>query len=72
MLRDGGLWLPLASLDGILFHRYRPIDRVQLEIQTTSITDRLTGRVATPQRGSARLAVGAVQSGALRGGMQAA
>jgi hypothetical protein len=53
------LWLPLPRLNPLLLHRHRPIDVVQLEVQSARIAHRLTRIVPPPQGRAGRLAVGA-------------
>ena len=55
------LGFPLSGLDAVLPHRHRPVDPVQLEVETAGIADRLPVVVPPPERGLGGVAVGAAQ-----------
>lgn len=57
----GLLRLPLPRLYTVLSHGQRPIDPVQFEVQSASVTHRLALVVAPPQCGGAGAAVCAAQ-----------
>lgn len=44
------LGFPLACLNAVLLHSRRPVDAVQLKIETAGIAYRFTHRVTTPKR----------------------
>lgn len=65
-LRGGGKRDPLAALDDGPLHRDGAVNVVELEVQPTCIADRVTGLVASPERGGICAAVGADQRLAVR------
>lgn len=52
----------LTTFDGRSFHGDGSMHTMQLEIESTGVTDRLTRFIASPQRGSGGLAIGTYET----------